>query len=325
MEFPYKTLVLTLVATLALAGVAWYAASVPVTDRLARFGVASILGGAIGNLIDRATVGYVLDYVDVYYRGWHFWAFNVADAAISDRCGVDDSRSPGAGTPCIQYCLSSGRSPSTRTACCWPPPICSACGWRRAARARRVSTATRSSTSASGSSSRALVGAKALLFVVDFRQFTSSWQDFTTLLRSGGVFYGGLIAAVVVCIYQLRKHKLPLWTSGDLFAPGIALGYMVGRLGCLAGGLLLRQADERAVGDHVHRPRCAAQRRHPAERAAPSDTALRVAGRVDHLRVAPRARATRPPVPRPDVLVCSCCCIPSRASSSSSSAATIAA
>lgn len=82
----------------------------------------------------------------------------------------------------------------------------------------------------------ALVGAKLLLFIVDFNHFTSSWDEFTTLLRSGGVFYGGLIAAIVVCIYQLRKHRLPLWTSGDLFAPGIALGYMVGRLGCLAAG-----------------------------------------------------------------------------------------
>lgn len=82
----------------------------------------------------------------------------------------------------------------------------------------------------------ALIGAKALLFIVDFDQFTSSWQEFTTLLRSGGVFYGGLIAAVVVCIYQLRKHNLPLWISGDLFAPGIALGYMVGRMGCLLAG-----------------------------------------------------------------------------------------
>jgi signal peptidase II len=82
-DFPFKTVVLTVVATLALAGVAWYAATVPHNDRLARIGVASILGGAIGNLIDRATVGYVLDYVDAYFRGWHFWAFNVADAAIS--------------------------------------------------------------------------------------------------------------------------------------------------------------------------------------------------------------------------------------------------
>jgi phosphatidylglycerol---prolipoprotein diacylglyceryl transferase len=82
----------------------------------------------------------------------------------------------------------------------------------------------------------ALVGAKALLFIVDFRYFTSSWDSFMMLVRSGGVFYGGLIAAVAVCIYQLRKHKLPLWISADLFAPGIALGYMVGRLGCLLAG-----------------------------------------------------------------------------------------
>jgi signal peptidase II len=83
MEFPGKTIVLTVVATLALGGVAWYAASIPLNDRLARWGVASILGGAIGNLIDRATAGYVLDFVDASWQGWHFWAFNVADAAIS--------------------------------------------------------------------------------------------------------------------------------------------------------------------------------------------------------------------------------------------------
>jgi signal peptidase II len=83
MEFPGKTVVLTLVAMLALGGVVWYAASVPPTDRFARAGVALILAGAIGNLIDRASAGYVLDFVDAHYDGWHFWAFNVADAAIS--------------------------------------------------------------------------------------------------------------------------------------------------------------------------------------------------------------------------------------------------
>ena len=83
LEFTGKTVVLTLIATLALGGVAWYAASVPPTDRLARLGVAAILGGAIGNLIDRATAGYVLDFVDASWNGWHFWAFNVADAAIT--------------------------------------------------------------------------------------------------------------------------------------------------------------------------------------------------------------------------------------------------
>jgi signal peptidase II len=83
MDFPMKTLVLSLVALIALAGVAWYAATVPLTDRLARIGVAGVLGGAIGNLIDRAKDGYVLDFVDAYFGTWHFWAFNVADAAIN--------------------------------------------------------------------------------------------------------------------------------------------------------------------------------------------------------------------------------------------------
>jgi len=82
-EFPFKTLVLSLVAATALAGVAWYALTVPLTDRLARLGIAGVLGGAIGNLIDRASAGYVLDFVDVYWGTWHFWAFNVADAAIT--------------------------------------------------------------------------------------------------------------------------------------------------------------------------------------------------------------------------------------------------
>lgn len=82
-DFPGKTLALTLVASVALVGVAWYALSVPRSDRLARVGVACILGGAIGNLIDRAAAGYVLDFVDASWQGWHFWAFNIADAAIT--------------------------------------------------------------------------------------------------------------------------------------------------------------------------------------------------------------------------------------------------
>jgi signal peptidase II len=82
-DFPFKTIVLSLVATIALGGVAWYASTVPLNDRLARLGIAGVLGGAIGNLIDRATAGYVLDFVDAYWKGWHFWAFNVADAAIT--------------------------------------------------------------------------------------------------------------------------------------------------------------------------------------------------------------------------------------------------
>jgi signal peptidase II len=82
-DFPFKTVVLMVVAGAALAGVASYAASLPDSNRLARIGIAGVLGGAIGNLIDRATAGYVLDFVDAYWGTWHFWAFNIADAAIS--------------------------------------------------------------------------------------------------------------------------------------------------------------------------------------------------------------------------------------------------
>jgi signal peptidase II len=82
-DFAFKTVVMSLVALFALGGVGWYAISVPLSDVMARAGIAGVVGGAIGNLIDRATAGYVLDFVDAYWNGWHFWAFNVADAAIT--------------------------------------------------------------------------------------------------------------------------------------------------------------------------------------------------------------------------------------------------
>jgi len=47
------------------------------------WGLALILGGAVGNLIDRSLFGHVIDFIDVYYENWHFPAFNIADSAIS--------------------------------------------------------------------------------------------------------------------------------------------------------------------------------------------------------------------------------------------------
>jgi len=82
----------------------------------------------------------------------------------------------------------------------------------------------------------ALLGAKLLLLIVDFRQFTANPGEMLNLARSGGVFYGGLIAAVVVAFVYMRRHRMPLWTTTDVFAPGIALGHIVGRLGCLLAG-----------------------------------------------------------------------------------------
>ena len=54
-----------------------------VQERWQGFALALILGGALGNLTDRIRYGYVVDFIDVFYRHWHWPAFNVADSAIS--------------------------------------------------------------------------------------------------------------------------------------------------------------------------------------------------------------------------------------------------
>ncbi|MEO6221849.1 MAG: signal peptidase II [Vicinamibacterales bacterium] len=82
-DLPYKTAITTILAVTALAGIALYARQLRDREWVARLGLACILGGAVGNLIDRVRQGYVLDFVDVYWKAWHFWAFNVADAAIT--------------------------------------------------------------------------------------------------------------------------------------------------------------------------------------------------------------------------------------------------
>jgi phosphatidylglycerol:prolipoprotein diacylglycerol transferase len=82
----------------------------------------------------------------------------------------------------------------------------------------------------------ALVGAKLLLLVTDFRSFRADPRELLTLARSGGVFYGGLILSVSVALWYIRRSGLPLWTTCDVFAPGIALGHTVGRLGCFFAG-----------------------------------------------------------------------------------------
>lgn len=82
-DFPYKPLVMIGIAAVALVAIAAYATQLGFHERLARFGLSLILGGAFGNLIDRAVVGHVVDFVDVYWGTSHFWAFNVADAAIT--------------------------------------------------------------------------------------------------------------------------------------------------------------------------------------------------------------------------------------------------
>jgi phosphatidylglycerol:prolipoprotein diacylglycerol transferase len=55
-------------------------------------------------------------------------------------------------------------------------------------------------------------------------------------LRSGGVFYGGLIGAVLTGYFLMKRYKLPWWKTADACAPGIAIGNFFGRQGCFAAG-----------------------------------------------------------------------------------------
>lgn len=82
-DIPFKTALISLIALAGLGGVAVYSMTLPREQIVARTGLALVLGGAAGNLIDRLVEGSVVDFVDVYWGAYHFWAFNVADSAIT--------------------------------------------------------------------------------------------------------------------------------------------------------------------------------------------------------------------------------------------------
>jgi phosphatidylglycerol:prolipoprotein diacylglycerol transferase len=82
-----------------------------------------------------------------------------------------------------------------------------------------------------------IVGSKVLLLVVE-PEYRDAPLRLLSLdfLRSGGVFYGGFIGAVVTAYVLVRRYRLPWWGTADAFAPGIALGQAIGRQGCFAAG-----------------------------------------------------------------------------------------
>ena len=94
----------------------------------------------------------------------------------------------------------------------------------------------------------AVVGAKLMLVVVDFDRYAADPSQLTALLMAGGVFYGGLLLAVPMCWWYIRRNGLPLWTTCDLFAPGIAMAQGVGRMGCLLAGCCFGRPTEAPWG-----------------------------------------------------------------------------
>lgn len=84
----------------------------------------------------------------------------------------------------------------------------------------------------------AIVGAKVLLIINDFGFYMSHPREIFSLsmIQAGGVFYGGLIAAIATAVYYIRKYHMPPLRTCDTFAPGIALGHAIGRIGCFSAG-----------------------------------------------------------------------------------------
>jgi len=93
-----------------------------------------------------------------------------------------------------------------------------------------------------------LAGAKLLMFAQDMDYYISNPREIFSLstLQAGGVFYGGLIGALVVGVLYMRRQRLPALETLDAFGPGLALGQGIGRIGCFAAGCCWGQACERA-------------------------------------------------------------------------------
>lgn len=82
----------------------------------------------------------------------------------------------------------------------------------------------------------AIVGSRLLYVLFNLSEYRAEPLRAFKIWEGGLVFHGGLLLAIPVCIYLVRRSRLPVWATADVFAPGIALGQAIGRLGCLAAG-----------------------------------------------------------------------------------------
>jgi phosphatidylglycerol:prolipoprotein diacylglycerol transferase len=83
-----------------------------------------------------------------------------------------------------------------------------------------------------------LIGSKVLMVITEWSEYGGDWRRIFSFdfLRSGGVFYGGFIAAVLASVILMKRWHLPWRKTADAFAPGVALGHAIGRLGCFSAG-----------------------------------------------------------------------------------------
>lgn len=82
-----------------------------------------------------------------------------------------------------------------------------------------------------------IIGAK-VLYVINDWSTLGSWREIFSLntLQAGGVFSGGLIAALITAAWYMRRHHMPALRTVDGFMPGLAFGHVLGRFGCFSAG-----------------------------------------------------------------------------------------
>jgi phosphatidylglycerol:prolipoprotein diacylglycerol transferase len=82
----------------------------------------------------------------------------------------------------------------------------------------------------------AIVGSRLLYVAFNLREYLAAPLRIFRIWEGGLVFHGGLLLAIPACLWFVRRANLPAWATADVFAPAIAVGQAIGRLGCFAAG-----------------------------------------------------------------------------------------
>jgi phosphatidylglycerol:prolipoprotein diacylglycerol transferase len=82
----------------------------------------------------------------------------------------------------------------------------------------------------------AIIGSRLFYVLVEYKYYIKNPIDIFKLWQGGLVFFGGLLLALLVLTIYFRKNALPVWKTLDLFAPSLAIGHAIGRLGCFSAG-----------------------------------------------------------------------------------------
>ncbi len=81
-----------------------------------------------------------------------------------------------------------------------------------------------------------LIGSRVFFIATEWGHFSAHPLDMLKIWEGGLVFYGGVIFAIPVAVWYARKQELSLWQTADIWAPSVAIGHAIGRLGCFCAG-----------------------------------------------------------------------------------------